>query len=89
MIGLLMFMITKGEYYMQDILEKLITAGFKPITRECTGVYDAFIKVKYGPDPHDLGWVYMKNDNVILSHIKDEEFKDIDAFIQKLMQLAY
>lgn len=72
---------------METILEKLIEAGFQPITRECSGVYDSFIKVKYGPDPHDIGWVYMKGDKLLLAHIKNDEFKDIDLFIQRLKEL--
>ena len=72
---------------MDEILNKLETTGCEVNILNCAGVYDTIIKVKYGFDSPDLGWVYLKDGNILLIHIKDENFKDIDSFISKLKEL--
>lgn len=69
-----------------EILDKLIK--FEDVNvRDCGGVYDKIIRIKYGKDPHDLGWIYMKDNKIILMHIKDDNFDTLDSFISRLQEL--
>ena len=43
---------------MDEIVNKLESTGCEVNIRNCGGVYDTIIRVKYGFDSHDLGWVY-------------------------------
>ena len=72
---------------MEEIVNKLESTGSEVNIRNCGGVYDTIIRVKYGFDSHDLGWVYLKDGKILLIHIKDENFPDIDSFISKLKEL--
>lgn len=72
---------------MDEIVNKLESTGCEVNIRNCSGVYDTIIRVKYGFDAHDLGWVYLKEGNILLIHIKDENFPDIDSFVNKLKEL--
>jgi hypothetical protein len=72
---------------MEEIVNQLNTTGCEINVRTCSGVYDTIIRVHYGVDPHDLGWVYMNGDKILLIHIKDVNFPDIDSFITKLKEL--
>lgn len=72
---------------MEEILNKLESTGCEINVRNCGGVYDTIIKAHYGVDPHDLGWVYMKDNKILLIHIKDDTFPDIDSFVSKLKEL--
>lgn len=71
---------------ISDIMNKL-TLFSDVNVRDCSGVYDKIIRIKYGKDPHDLGWVYLKENKILLMHIKDENFDDIDKFISRLQEL--
>ena len=45
---------------IDEIMDKL--TQFEDVNvRDCGGVYDKIIRIKYGIDPHDLGWIYMKD----------------------------
>ena len=69
-----------------EIMNKL--AQFEDVNvRDCGGVYDKIIRIKYGIDPHDLGWIYMKDNKIVLMHIKDENFDNLDSFISRLQEL--
>lgn len=71
---------------ISDIMNKL--TQFSDVNvRDCGGVYDKIIRIKYGTDPKDLGWVYLKENKIVLMHIKDENFDDIDKFISRLQEL--
>jgi hypothetical protein len=71
---------------ISDIVNKL--TQFSDVNvRDCGGVYDKIIRIKYGTDPKDLGWVYLKENKIVLMHIKDENFDDIDKFISRLQEL--
>lgn len=71
---------------ISDIVNKL--TQFSDVNvRDCGGVYDKIIRIKYGTDPKDLGWVYLKENKILLMHIKDENFDDIDKFISRLQEL--
>lgn len=72
---------------MEEIVNKLESTCCEVNIRNCSGVYDTIIKVKYGFDAHDLGWVYMKDGKILLIHIKDDNFTDIDSFVSKLKEL--
>ena len=72
---------------MEEILSKLETTKCAIEINDCGGVYDKIIKVKYGIDPHDLGWIYMKEGKILLIHIKNDNFPDIDSFVNKLKEL--
>lgn len=72
---------------MEEIVNKLESTGCEVNIRNCGGVYDTIIRVKYGFDSLDLGWVYLKDGKILLIHIKDENFPDIDSFISKLKEL--
>ena len=72
---------------MDEIVKKIETTGCVINILNCNGVYDTIIKVKYGVASHDLGWVYLKEGKILLIHIKDENFPDIDSFISKLKEL--
>lgn len=71
---------------ISDIMNKLIQFSDVNV-RDCGGVYDKIIRIKYGTDPKDLGWVYLKENKIVLMHIKDENFDDIDKFISRLQEL--
>ena len=69
-----------------EIMNKL--AQFEDVNvRDCGGVYDKIIRIKYGKDPHDLGWIYMKDNKIVLMHIKDDNFNNLDSFISRLQEL--
>jgi hypothetical protein len=69
-----------------EIMNKL--TQFEDVNvRDCGGVYDKIIRIKYGKDPHDLGWIYMKNNIIKLMHIKDDNFDTLDSFISRLQEL--
>lgn len=69
-----------------EIMNKL--AQFEDVNvRDCGGVYDKIIRIKYGIDPHDLGWIYMKENKIVLMHIKNENFDNLDSFISRLQEL--
>ena len=69
-----------------EIMNKL--AQFEDVNvRDCGGVYDNIIRIKYGKDPHDLGWIYMKENKIVLMHIKDDNFDNLDSFISRLQEL--
>lgn len=71
---------------ISDIINKLTQFSDVNIS-DCDGVYDKIIRIKYGTDPKDLGWVYLKENKILLMHIKDENFDDIDKFISRLQEL--
>ena len=71
---------------ISDIINKLTQFSDVNIS-DCDGVYDKIIRIKYGTDPKDLGWVYLKENKIVLMHIKDENFDDIDKFISRLQEL--
>ena len=71
---------------ISDIVNKLTQFSDVNIS-DCGGVYDKIIRIKYGTDPKDLGWVYLKENKILLMHIKDENFDDIDKFISRLQEL--
>lgn len=72
---------------MTEILNKLKETGCVVSERACEGVYDTIVKVKYGCGAHDVGWIYLKDHKILLIHIKDDEFPDLDSFIGKLKEL--
>lgn len=72
---------------MEEILHKLKETGCEVSEQTCEGVYDKIIKVKYGFSAHDVGWIYLKDHKILLIHIKDDEFPDLDSFIGKLKEL--
>ena len=72
---------------MEEIVNKLESTGCEVNIRNCGGVYDTIIRVKYGFDSNDLGWVYLKDGKILLIHIKDDNFPDIDSFVSKLKEL--
>ena len=71
---------------ISEIMDKL--TPFEDVNvNDCGGVYDKIIRIKYGKDPHDLGWIYMKENKIVLMHIKDENFDNLDSFISRLQEL--
>lgn len=69
-----------------EIMDKL--TQFEDVNvRDCGGVYDKIIRIKYGKDSHDLGWIYMKDNKILLMHIKDDNFYTLDSFISRLQEL--
>lgn len=70
-----------------DYVKTIVDNGFEAKILSCSGVYDTIITVKYGTSPKENGWIYLKDDKIVLMHIKDTEFSDINSFIQKLKEL--
>ena len=71
---------------IDEIMDKL--TQFEDVkVRDCGGVYDKIIRIKYGIDPNDLGWIYMKDNKIVLMHIKDDNFDNLDSFISRLQEL--
>lgn len=72
---------------LNDILSKLQSVSCDVKVRECCGIYDTIVKVKYGANAKDVGWIYMKEDKILLIHIKDETINDIETFVNRILQL--
>ncbi|MBO7696406.1 MAG: hypothetical protein J6T10_27525 [Methanobrevibacter sp.] len=72
---------------MDEIINKLKETNSEITVKNCYGVYDAFIRIKYGVDPHDLAWVYLKENKIILMHIKNDNFATLDGLINRIKEL--
>lgn len=54
----------------------------------CYGVYDTIIRIKYGVDPLDLAWVYLKDNKIVYMNIKNDTFTDFDALLNRVKELS-
>ena len=69
------------------LLEKIQKSGLQFSQLNCAGVYDEIIKIRYGVLPAQLGWIYLKENKIILMHIGKEEFSDLEQFLKRLIEL--
>jgi hypothetical protein len=69
---------------MNEIVKMLRKLKLEYELKTCSGVYDSYIRIKYGIDPHDLAWIYFKDNKIILMHIKNDTYTNLEDFIKSL-----
>lgn len=73
---------------MEEILKRINSIGVEVTVNACYGVYDTIIRIKYGVDPLDLAWVYLKDNKIICMNIKNDTFTDLDALLNRVKELS-
>lgn len=73
---------------MEEILKRINSIGVEVTVNACSGVYDTVIRIKYGLDPLDLAWVYLKDNNIIYMNIKNDTFTDLDTLLNRVKELS-
>lgn len=73
---------------MEEILKRINSIGVEVTVNACYGVYDTVIRIKYGVDPLDLAWVYLKDNKIIYMNIKNDTFTDLDALLNRVKELS-
>ena len=73
---------------MEEILKRINSIGVEVTVNACYGVYDTIIRIKYGIDPLDLAWVYLKDNKIIDMNIKNDTFTDLDALLNRVKELS-
>lgn len=73
---------------MEEILKRINSIGVEVTVNACSGVYDTIIRIKYGVDPLDLAWVYLKDNKIVYMNIKNDTFTDFDALLNRVKELS-